>query len=295
MLFEVFYGIDLHLKLNLPHNSGLHAALMNSHPRASAVAGWAGLYFVAFVVFVLLFSPQPQSSFVPIFVTAWCGAALGIALVFLFSKFPSDTRSLLMMTASGMAMDLACNLPAAKIASHWPEGIMPAGSIDWPYAALVAVGNFGVLLAATGVGLVVARGMKQPNYLLMAAVAGALADIYSVFFGPSKHTLSSDVFFYLSFQWNVAGQGIIPCVGAGDFIFLSLFFAGARRFKLDDRVTLAAMLAAFALGFLTAVLTQQGIPALPFMAAMLLSVQGPALWRMTREAKSAALARAEGS
>ena len=126
-----------------------------------------------------------------------------------------------------------------------------------------------------GLGWLVSRGLKKPSYLITAAVVGALTDIFSVYMGPSKLVLSSDVFPYVSYQWGLAGQGVMPCVGAGDFIFLCLFFAGARRFGLDDRKTFWAMTVAFGLGFLSIAFSPMGVPALPFMAALLLLVH----WR----------------
>ena len=107
----------------------------------------------------------------------------------------------------------------------------------------------------------------------MAAIVG-VTDIFSVYAGPSKHIISSQAFLYFSYQWGVLGEGVIPCVGAGDFIFLSLYFAGARRFGLNERKTLVAMIAAFGIGFLTLLVSPSGIPALPFMAALLLVVHG---------------------
>jgi hypothetical protein len=130
-------------------------------------------------------------------------------------------------------------------------------------------------MAAISVGLLVGRGLQKPNYLIMAAIVGALTDIYSVYSGPTKQIVSSNAFSYLSFHWGIIGQGGVgPIVGVGDFVFLTLFFFGARRFGLDDRKTFVAMLVAFAVGFLFTLISPAGIPALPFMAAALLLTHG---------------------
>jgi len=248
-----------------------------------------GFYFFAFFLFALVSYGIPAifkapgfdgslTTLIPPLITAWIGAGIAIGLVFLGSRTRDapqiSNRDLLIFLGGGMLLDVAFNFAALKIAS--------VGSGSTPNAlvlAFTAFANLGVLGAAVAIGWLVARGLKRPSYLITAAVVGALTDIFSVYAGPSKHVLSSDVFPYVSYQWGVAGQGVIPCVGAGDFIFLCLFFAGARRFGLDDRKTFFAMIAAFGLGYLSLVVSPKGIPALPFMAALLLLVH----WRELRK------------
>ena len=209
--------------------------------------------------------------------TAWIGSTIAIGIVFLVSGLRNaaqiDNGNLLIFLGVGMTVDLVFNFGALKIAAA--NGTSTPASL-----ALTAVANLGVLAAAITIGWLVARGLKKPSYLITAAIVGALTDIFSVYAGPSRHILDSDIFPYVSYQWGVAGQGVIPCVGAGDFIFLCLFFAGARRFRLDDRKTFFAMVAAFGLGYLSLALSPKGIPALPFMAAMLLLTHGRELKRL---------------
>ena len=240
-----------------------------------------GFYFFAFFAFALfsqgLFSYGSFSSLALPLLSALFGASVAIAIVFVVSKIRSaaqiHNRELLIFLGGGMLLDFVFNFAALKLSGgHSPS--TPAA------IALIGVANLGVLAAAIALGWLVARGLKKPSYLLTAAAVGALTDIYSVYFGPSKQILESAVFPYVGFQWGVFGQGVIPCVGAGDFIFLALFFVGVRFFKLDDRKTFLAMIAAFSLGFLSLVLSPKGIPALPFMAALLLLVHGRDLWKL---------------
>ncbi len=240
---------------------------------------------MAFAVFALV-SPNNSSVFkIPSFdgslvlplLTAWIGAGIAIGIVFLGSRTRDAAqisyRGLLIFLGGGMLADLVFNYFALKLSG--------AQNPSTPAAiALTGIANLGMLAAAVALGWLVARGLKKPSYLILAAVVGALTDIYSVYSGPSKQVLHSEVFPYVSFQWGVFGQGVIPCVGAGDFIFLCLFFVGVRRFNLDDRKTLLAMIAAFGLGFLSLVLSPKGVPALPFMAALLLLVHGSDLWKL---------------
>ena len=247
-----------------------------------------GFYFLAFFAFAFfsqdtfsLWKPPSFdgsfSSLILPLLSALLGAFIAIAIVFTVSKMRGaaqiHNRELLVFLGGGMLLDFVFNFAALKFSG----GQSPSTPAEF---GLTAIANLGVLASAIALGWLVARGLKKPSYLLTAAVVGALTDIYSVYFGPSKQVLDSAVFPYVGFQWGVFGQGVIPCVGAGDFIFLCLFFIGIRRFKLDDRKTFWAMNAAFALGFLSLVLSPKGIPALPFMSGLLLLVHGRELWKL---------------
>ena len=251
------------------------------------------IYYVLFFVFAWIARSDiserivaasgwtPPAMLLPI-VTAWLGASVGITVVFLFSKWQekpssaddkdapvagnqSQVSQLIRFLLGGIIVDIACNYAAMKwLGTPGESGVLQL--------ALMATANLGILTAATSAGILVARGLREPRYLVMAAIVGAITDIFSVYAGPSKQVVSSDVFPYLGYQWGVFGQGVIPCVGAGDFIFLSLYFVGARRFGLSERKTFMAMIAAFGLGFVSLVLTGAAIPALPFMATLLLLV-----------------------
>lgn len=223
-------------------------------------------YFMLFATFALVALRVPVSDhFLPAFFSAWIGACVGIALVYLFSRGPDDNWTLWKVIAGGMTLDVLCNFSALNLLSA--TGVLRL--------VLIGFGNLGILAAAIGIGLLVARGLKQPNYLIMAAIVGAVTDIFSVYLGPSKHLITSEVFPYVAYQWGLIGQGdILPCVGAGDFIFMTLYFAGARRFGLNARKTYVAMCVALAIGYLSLLVSPNGIPALPFMAVLLLLVHG---------------------
>jgi hypothetical protein len=212
-------------------------------------------------------------AFAPIFMSAWAGSCVGIWLVWLLSDGRVESQRLLTQIVAGIAILLSFHF----LGIH-------AEQITIAAAALHGTGNVGLLMAATALGLLVGRGLQKPNYLIMAAIVGAVTDIFSVYSGPSKHVLSSSVFPYVSFHWGLIGQGeVLPIVGAGDFIFLALYFFGARKFGLDDRKTFAAMAIAFAVGFLSAIVTQRGIPALPFMSLALLLAHGRELKRKSAQ------------
>lgn len=220
-------------------------------------------YLICFFAFSFIAKQMPLSdSFYPQFWTAWCGAIVGIWLVFVFSRDAEHPRHLWMLIAGGVVADILFN----GLAVHFNQGGESPRRLFF-----LALGNLGVLAAAIGAGILVARGLQKPNYLIMAAVVGAVTDIFSVYSGPSKLTMNSQMFPYVSYQWGVIGHsGATPIVGAGDFIFLALYFAGARRFHLPEGKTFIAMCLAFGLGFFSLVFIQQGVPALPFMATFLM-------------------------
>jgi hypothetical protein len=252
--------------------------------RHSAFQLWSllAVYFGCFFAFAVLAQSWPQSeSFFPQFWTAWCGAIIGIWLVFWFSREVDKPRNLALLIGGGLCADVLCNRLAIQAS---PDSSALSSPLQWLF---LACGNLGVVAAAIGIGVIVARGLQKPNYLIMAAIVGALTDIFSVFSGPSKVTLHSEVFPYVSYQWGVVGHGtIIPIVGAGDFLFLALYFSGVRRFHLSENKTLIAMCVDFALGFLSLLVRPEGIPALPFMATLLLIVHGRELRNQMRAGQS---------
>jgi hypothetical protein len=250
--------------------------------RPSPLSGlWLPLlaYLSCFLFLAALAQRLPLSErFFPQFWTAWFGAVIGIWLVFLFSRDADEPQRLRWRIFGGIGVDIVCNRVAAMV----PPG--QEGVLQWLFLAL---GNLGMMAVAIAAGILVARGLQKPNYLIMAAIVGAVTDIFSVYSGPSKFTMNSSVFPYVSYQWGVVGQGgTIPIIGAGDFIFLALYFAGTRRFHLSETKTFVAMCAAFGVGFLSILVIPQGVPALPFMAMMLLLVHGRALNAQMRALKA---------
>ena len=231
--------------------------------RAKYLAHALQFYFACFTVCAVLSWIMPDDNEAMIFISALVGSWLAIGLVWLYSEGKSDDSWLRQLIISGIIIDILFNLLAAR-------AIVPVLA-----APLTAVGNLGVLMFAIGLGLAVARGLQKPNYLVLAAIVGALTDIFSVYAGPTKHLIGSSAFGYLSFAWPLVGAGGVQgIVGVGDFVFLALFFDGARRFKLDDRVTLWAMCGAMIVGFAFTWVTQAGVPALPFFAVALLLAHG---------------------
>jgi len=245
------------------------------------------VYFAVFTAFtVAALRLQVAEAPLPFLASAWVGACAGILVVYWWSMLPDDTWTLWKLVAGGMVADILFKYVALTV----EEGIYKSGwSTDflWLRAALLGVGNVGLLAVGIGAGLLVVRGMKKPSYLVMAAIVCAVTDIVSVYKGPSAGTRTSDFFPFVAYHWGLIGQGdVVPCVGLGDFIFLALFFAGVRRFGMNDRKTFVAMCAAFAVGLL-ALLVLPAVPALPFMSLALLLVHARELRLLLKQDSAA--------
>jgi dienelactone hydrolase len=143
--------------------------------------------------------------------------------------------------------------------------------------------GLGLLLWTGAAGWLVSLGLKRPSYVLLAALVGAVLDIYMVFFGRTGEVVAARegagrLWVDLgTLGWPVLGSDrFYGVVGAGDFVFLALFLAAAQRFGFGLVRNIWAQLAALSTGFLVAhtlvLLLPElvGLPALPFMAAFLL-------------------------
>ena len=239
----------------------------------------------ALLVYSLLFGlfataavllPASEDKRVLIF-SAIAGALTATYVVFILSAMPDDLKSLEWLVLPGAAIDVICHLLVIRytaVGGARPEVITADNTGGAVILALLGVANLGMLGVAVGSGLLLAKGLRSLSYLLVAAIASALADTISVAAGPTKHIMALDVAAYISLQWGVIGLGgVTQIVGMGDFIFLTLFFTGARKFGWNDTKTLLAMSAALMAGFLAMLVpeTLPALPALPFMTVALLA------------------------
>ncbi len=218
--------------------------------------------------------------------SAVSGALVSLVFIYLYSDtgttWQESWKRYGRVFIVGGLLDLGCNFLAHPTA---PRTVAPDLAL-----ALIGIANLGMLLCAVAMGLIVAQGMKSVNHLVTAAVVGALTDMVSVFMGPTKHNITTDVFYYLSFQWGILGlSDVQPVVGMGDFIFIALFFVGVRRFGWKAQRTLIALGAALTIGFVLAIYGPReatALPALPFLGAGLLVAHGGDIRRARAAARS---------
>lgn len=245
--------------------------LIDRKTKARLVAGFSlyGCLYLAFTTASLLLPANDNMS--ALLLSAIVGALVAVLAVFYLCELFAGLNYATTLIVTGVTVDVLYNILA-----HRHHGSDLFDTLHG--AGLQGLANIGLLIAATGAGLLAARGLQHPNYLVMAAVVGALTDIFSVYHGPTKIIISTQAFPYMSYHWGlIGGGGIAPCVGIGDFLFLALYLAGASKFGLNRNSTLVAMCAAFVLGFLTLLVSPGGIPALPFMSAALLATHWKSL------------------
>ena len=99
---------------------------------------------------------------------------------------------------------------------------------------------------------------------LPVAIVAGLADIFTVFWGPTGHALEKapglvqKLSLAIPAVGSAAGEAgahglaYVAAIGLGDFIFLSLFLALAVRFDFSVRRTFIAMVIGAAVGIIVA-------------------------------------------
>lgn len=139
-----------------------------------------------------------------------------------------------------------------------------------------AASGVSFLLACIFAGRLLALIVRERNILLPVALVAGLADIFTVFAGPTGKALEKapklveKLSVAIPQMGSAAGpagaQGLthVATAGLGDFIFLAFFLAAVWRLGLRYRATVWGILVATAMGML-AVLLLPRIPALPLL------------------------------
>jgi hypothetical protein len=154
-------------------------------------------------------------------------------------------------------------------------GLPAAGLPAWQ-TVVGAVSGVSFLLACVGAGRLLALIVRERNLLLPVALVAGLADVFTVFAGPTGKALQHAP--KLVERLSVAipkigsalgpagakGAAAIATAGLGDFIFLTFFLVGVYRFGLRARLTFWVVFALVALGMGTVILVP-GVAALPLL------------------------------
>ncbi|MGE5530760.1 MAG: hypothetical protein ACM3VW_01415 [Bacteroidota bacterium] len=168
---------------------------------------------------------------------------------------------------------------------------------DWR-PLLGALSSLAFLFACIFFGRLLALIIRERNILLPVAIMAGLADIFTVFFGPTgkalEHTpkvvekLSVGIPTAGSAAGAAGGAGLshIATAGLGDFIFLAFFFASIWRFGLRARATFWTILIALLVGMLGVLLLPwfPAVPLLPFIVLGFLLANATA-FKLSREEK----------
>ncbi len=187
---------------------------------------------------------------------------LPMAIVYHGVRIPTSVRGevVLMLVAAGLWMVFAW-VPAAQD----PVLVVP-------------VRNVALLVAALFGGMLVSRIIRERNMLVPVCLVAALVDIVSVGWGFTGHMLNSRPEVVAKFGVIVPkitatatsperAAGLLT-MGAGDLVFLAVFFAAANRFGLKARATFWCVypLAVLAMFIPLMFPPLSDIPALPFIA-----------------------------
>lgn len=198
---------------------------------------------------------------------------IGVApLEFYASALPLDSWRV----QAGLAL-LAAGAFAANI---WLTGQA------WPGPASLAL----LVTAILGGALLAHYALLDRDILLLLSLVYIIADIYSVFFGPTSVIIAQrgPLLNLLTVRFPVVGATrVSPIVGVSDFLVWAVCGAAARRFGFPY----AASHLALALGLLASAVLGVGlnraVPALPLMLAFFLLVnrrefnwRKPSLWLM---------------
>jgi hypothetical protein len=130
------------------------------------------------------------------------------------------------------------------------------------------------VVAAVLLGTLLGRVMEAPSWLLAAAIVAFLADLWSVFAGPTKVVVERApvVLDYALVHFPMLGS-TLPGAGLGmtDLLFVAVFVTGSRRVGLRPRASFLAMLASFVLTLCLTVALDRALPALPLLALAFLA------------------------
>jgi hypothetical protein len=163
--------------------------------------------------------------------------------------------------------------PAAVLLVVGAVGLTSFGTKQPAGLVLSTTRGIYLVIAAVGLGILLASAIRERNILLPAAVFAAFADYFMV------HSPHGTV--RMALNNGAAGQKLINAmsahvpsfhghfpvltVGMADFVFLALFFACVYRFELNFKATFAAFFALLTLSlFLVSIVGP--IPALAPMA-----------------------------
>ena len=145
--------------------------------------------------------------------------------------------------------------------------------------------NIAVVLAAVAGAYLLARFMTSRVAVVSFALAGALADLVSVYRGPTRWILESEEarswLRYLALGAEQGGRWV-AIVGLGDLLFLGAFALALKRLGWSPTIALAVPLSGLLVALGTGIVWGP-LPGIPFISAAILAFLW---WSPTREKNS---------
>ncbi len=221
--------------------------------------------------------------------------ALFLVLSLCRISFQPWVHAALLAGMTGVVLVARPDVTAALLA-YWH---VPARVILLPrFPDEMLVGNLGLILWATLLGKWVAGVIREGNLLLPVAVAAALMDVVTVFWGPvaKASQTAPNVVAALSVKAPAAEVmalhnlpvPVLMYIGVGDFLFLAVFLTATLRHRMRPAASLwAAFVSMLVASFVVRVSPAPwGIPGLPFLSTAVLIVNWR-FFRFSREEKRA--------
>lgn len=203
-------------------------------------------------------------------VPLWAGLYLG-SLV-----FAALSLALVRAGAAWRLGPLEEGLLASSFLMAWVLSAKLPGLTDIAKLYLAPASNILFLLGCLFVGKILSRIVRERAMVLPVCVVAALADVFTVFWGPTSQALENvpELVKKLSVAIPEVGSAAGPegakglahvaTMGIGDFIFLALFLSLAVRFGFPLARTFWAVLIAVAVGIVFA-LTIRGLAGMPLL------------------------------
>jgi len=144
--------------------------------------------------------------------------------------------------------------------------------------------NTAVVLAAVAGAYLLARFMSSRVSVVSFAIAGALADLVSVYRGPTRWIVESEEarswLRYLAVGAELGGRWV-AIVGIGDLLFLGAFALALKRLGWSPAIALSVPLSGLLVA-LGAGITWGPLPGIPFISGAVLAF----LWWSARREKN---------
>lgn len=200
----------------------------------------------------------------------------------------------------------------AAVVLVWLAGYLFCAATGYQSNLLTGTLTVTLILFACILGTLLASHLKRPAEIAAVGVIAGLADMFSVFKGPTRGFSENIADYYeggmtglppfvdfILVKVPMPGQGaFMPLFGITDWIILAFLAAAANKFKLDDNILGGArsrtspkflLLPAACAGLIAAVIFARAfgtfIPALPFAVAIYLGImmiKYPEIRRLTR-------------
>lgn len=162
------------------------------------------------------------------------------------------------------------------------HGLLLVAAVILPFAMLmialeaIPFANLTKVALAVVVGTWLAQQLYSARWIVVAAVAVSVTDVFSVAAGPTRMMLNHtpDVVggFTVAMAWfGYAPDHLSSAIGVSDIVFLALFLSAARRFQLREKPTAVCMVVSV-LVTLAAALWWKALPALPLISLAFIAV-----------------------